>query len=407
MEQQQQQQQPPSLKLVFLQGPRQGETLHYPPASSIRIGRVARGNNLPIKDSGISSKHLSITSDSGKWVLVDLDSSNGTVLDSNKVTPHVPFDLHNDSTIKIGELTSIHVTLIPHQQGTDNDNNKVVRNPTRRGRTGSVEPGLKGENCVAPPVEVEPVAKQRRGRLAKGKGLITIGDNESGLVGQPDNKRVTRNAKHKRQSVIEIPDSSGHDDVEEPKKGTRAKRNLKKEETVIGNSDAPNEKVEERKNIRVTRNMKNKGIVSGENAQNSNLEECGVEKVEGKKKRGGGCAKKKNVQEERVKVAELEQPKVDDEIELNHHSEDGFKESSADERKGEDCSAQEENLGGICNWPDLEKMSLGDWFDFLEIQLPKQIIGSTEEIIDSMRHKAERLRDYITEQNNDKGKMPV
>ncbi|CAL0312071.1 unnamed protein product [Lupinus luteus] len=404
----QQQQQPSSLKLVFLQGPRQGETLHYPPASSIRIGRVARGNNLPIKDSGISSKHLSITSHSGKWVLVDLDSSNGTVLNSNKVTPHVPFDLHNDSTIKIGELTSIHVTLIPHQHDTHNDNNKVVRNPTRRGRTGSVEPGLKGENCFAPLVEIETVAKRRRGRVDKVKGLNAIGDNESRLVGQPDNKRVTRNAKNKRQSVIEIPDSSGHDDVDEPKKVTRATRNLKKEETAIRNSDAPNEKVEEPKNIRVTRNMKNKGIVIGENAQNSNLEECGVEKVEGKKKKGGGCAKKKkNVQEERVIVAELEESKVDDEVELNHHSEDGFKENIADERKGEDCSAQEENLGGNCNWADLDKMSLGEWFDFLEIQLPKQIIGSTEEIIDSMRHKAERLRDYITEQNNDKGKMPV
>ncbi|KAE9613548.1 hypothetical protein Lal_00016232 [Lupinus albus] len=400
-------QQTPSLKLVFLQGPRQGETLHYPPGSSIRIGRIARGNNLSIKDFGISSKHLSITSDSGKWVLLDLDSSNGTVLNSNKVTPLVPFHLHHDSTIKIGELTSIHVTLVPHQQGTLNDSNNVVRNPTRPGLTGSVEPGLRGDDFVAPPVEVEPAAKQRRGRSAKGTGLNAIGENESGLVGQSDNKRVTRNAKHKRQSVIEIPDSSGYADVEVPKKMTRATRNLKKEEIVIGNSDAPNEKVEEPKNIRVTRNMKNKGIVIGGNAQNSNLEECGVEKVEGKKKKGRGCAKKKIVQEESVKVAELEESKVDDEVELNHHSEDGLKERSADEKKGEDCCAQEENLGGKCNWPGLERMSLGEWFDFLEVQLPKQVIGSTEEIIDSMRHKAERLRNYITEQNNDKGKMPV
>ncbi|KAK7252119.1 hypothetical protein RIF29_35853 [Crotalaria pallida] len=396
-----QQPQPPSLKLSILQGPRQGEILEYPPSSSssVRIGRIARGNTLPIKDPGISSKHLSITLDSAKWVLQDLHSSNGTVLDTIKIPPNTPFPLSDNSTIKIGELTSIHVTLI-------NNNNNTRRNPTRRGRPAHAD--------VADPVEIEPVpvTRQLRGRAAKGKGLNT----ECGLMGQPVNKRVTRNAKTNKVTVVEIPDSGGDDDdddveekVEEvPKKTTRATRNSKKEgisDLGIGNS-----KVEEPKKA-TTRNLRNKGIgsVVGENDQNLNLESGVVEKVEEKKKRGRG-AKKKNLQEQEcVKVAELEESKVDDEVvELLNHDEDGVVKETrddADERQGEEENV---NVNGNGNWPDMEKMSLGEWFDFLEVQLPKQIIDATEEMIDSMRHKADRLSEYIIEQNNnDKGKMPM
>jgi pSer/pThr/pTyr-binding forkhead associated (FHA) protein len=90
-----QQQVLPSLALQILAGPRKGETLNFRPESIIKIGRVIRGNTLPIKDPGISTKHLSIQFESGNWILTDLDSSNGTVLDNNRIPPNTPFHLRD------------------------------------------------------------------------------------------------------------------------------------------------------------------------------------------------------------------------------------------------------------------------------------------------------------------------
>lgn len=49
-----------TLRLVIEKGPRKGDSLEFTPRSTVRIGRLMKGNNLQIKDSGISSKHLVI-----------------------------------------------------------------------------------------------------------------------------------------------------------------------------------------------------------------------------------------------------------------------------------------------------------------------------------------------------------
>ena len=72
--------------------------------------------NLPIKDSGISSNHLSIDYSSGsgspKWILRDLDSSNDTILNGTKLQPNTPHDLSDGDSIKISGYTSILVNII-------------------------------------------------------------------------------------------------------------------------------------------------------------------------------------------------------------------------------------------------------------------------------------------------------
>ncbi|KAM1031913.1 hypothetical protein ACFX13_036435 [Malus domestica] len=107
---------PSALKLVMVQGQWKGETLEFVPGSKVRTGSVVQGNNLPIKDSDISSKHLSIESESGKWVLRDLDSSNGTVLNGSNIPPSAPVDLTDSDEIKISKYTSVKVRIAGYEE---------------------------------------------------------------------------------------------------------------------------------------------------------------------------------------------------------------------------------------------------------------------------------------------------
>lgn len=126
-----------TLKLVIEKGPREGETLEFKSRCSVRIGRVVKGNNLTIKDSGISSKHLKIefSSDSGNWLITDLDSSNGTILNSSQLKPLSPFPISNGDHIKIGELTSIRVHFLLINDDEVLNNRRTTRSQTTASNT--------------------------------------------------------------------------------------------------------------------------------------------------------------------------------------------------------------------------------------------------------------------------------
>jgi pSer/pThr/pTyr-binding forkhead associated (FHA) protein len=395
-----QQQVLPSLALQILAGPRKGETLNFRPESIIKIGRVIRGNTLPIKDPGISTKHLSIQFESGNWILTDLDSSNGTVLDNNRIPPNTPFHLRDGSTIKIGEVTSIVVNFVYPQ---NNPTSTEVEDKPMMGRRGNNNKGLKvrvpvqsiDENAIlndgddSEHVDRPEPALVTRNTRSTWSGVVVSDSADGNLdafeekVEEPKNVRVTRNSKNKKNAVEICGSSIGNLEALEEKveelKNVRVTRNLKNKlnkmgisESSIGDLDAVKEKAEEGpRNGRVTRNTKNKGVVIEEN---SSLVD-GVENVVKKKTRGGAKGKKK-VQEECV--------------------------GDGDDKENCDDGREKENLNGDDNWPDLGKITLGEWFDFLEVYLPKQINDETEAIIDSMRQKAERLREYVKMYQNQK-----
>ncbi|XP_057416363.1 FHA domain-containing protein At4g14490-like [Lotus japonicus] len=463
---------PPSLRLVILQGPREGETLDFRPGSAIRIGRVIRGNTLPIKDSGISSKHLSILTESGKWVLRDLDSSNGTVLDGTKVAPpHTPVDVNDGSTIKIGELTSILVTFLhpPTLSGptgaepdpeTEEGAPAAAAKPGRPARTrvtrnSKNEVRVSDSSVVVGNLGAAEAVNTRVTRNSKNKRNVIeeisdLGDLEE-RVGEPKITRVTRNTKSKR-NVIEISDSVAPEEKVEEPKNTRVTRNSKNKRNVIGISDsrignleALEEKVEEPKIRRVTRNSKNKrNEIETSDSRIGNLDAV-EEKVEGPKiKRVTRSVKNKRSEVEpsdsRIGNLDAVEEKVEEPenkwVTGNSNNEESVIEESPQnssleprvenvEKKKtrggaksgelqEECNGKEngdgtekEKLNGDENLPDLEKLSLGEWFDFLEVHLPKQIIDATEEMFDSMRQKAERLREYIMMQKNHQVEVPA
>ncbi|KAG4977287.1 hypothetical protein JHK84_036988 [Glycine max] len=530
-----QEEEAPTLRLEILQGPGEGKTLEFKPGTAVRIGRVIKGNNLPIKDSGISSKHLTISTESNKWTLRDLDSSNGTVLDGSQIPPHTPFTLHHDSVIKIGELTSIHVIFVPREQQQQQRAVQPRRNPTRRGRTEPVpaptEPvqtrgrgkprGLKGKvqiqvqsveendasvvdaesERVDPPARV--TRKTNRGRSVAKEDSSVVVENFHAPEGKTQIQIQTQSVEVKNASVVEadgervVPPArvtrkvnrersvvrvcNDNDDVpvekaEEPKR-TRNLSLVEISDSSVGNSDAT--VAEEPKKTRVTRNPKNTRAVKG-NVENKTKrgvagkrelekesedlnglkEVCDgteeenlngdVGKLPDLKGRKRGATEKRELEKEDEDLNGVKEACIgredanlngDDrnwpdlkgrERELEKEGEDGngvkeacdgreegnLKRDDGNcpdlkgrkrelQKEGEDGNSVEEACDG--NWPDLNKMTLGDWFDFLEVYLPKQIIDETEEMIDLMTQKAERLREYIVEkqQQNGKAKMPM
>jgi len=360
----------PILRLKILQGPGEGKTLDFKPGSAVRIGRVVKGNTLPIKDPGISSKHLSILHESGEWILRDLDSSNGTVLDTSHIPPNTPFALHHDSTIKIGEFTSIHVIFLPSQQQQQQHALPPRRNPTRRGRT---DPAPALVPALSQPVKPR---GRRRGLGVKDgdKSQVqsvdvneaSVVDVESECVNPP--ARVTRKSKRggseaKGSSV----DNLILAEKVEEKKDTRDPSLVVVSDSGDDNLDNP--VVEEPKKARGTRNSKNTRGVTAK-----------VENVEKKTKMG-----------------------VVGKRELDKEGEDGNGGKEACDGKEKGNSNEDDR-----NWPDLNKMTLGEWLDFLEVHLPKQIRDETEEMFDSMTQTAEGLREYIAKmQQNAKDKMTL
>ena len=453
------------MKLVMVQGPRKGESIEYKPGSNIRIGRIVRGNNLPIKDSGISSNHLSIDYSSGsgspKWILRDLDSSNGTILNGTKLQPNTPHDLSDGDSIKIGEYTSILVNIV-----SSHDESQLRRNPRRRAAQAvSVEQvseirGRRGrvlkEAEEAEKGEVLDTRNRRRAPPRKAKVLKSYeGEEEEVRNGVPEIVEPAADNRGRMGRVLKESEEAKCDEkIEDLDNRRRAPprkaRVLKSEETEEIGLESEKEKPGQKTGTRRTRNVKN--VVSDsmleEIPENSGVE-CAEVEVKGKKKRGRptrknlreelpDCnlvdelenAKETNLDEKAVidvdegaavNVVVVDDNKVENEGECGVEELENVEEINLEEKVeidvdkgmaasgvvGDDNKVESEGGCGVEEGFDLEKGTLGEWFNYLELHLPKQIIDATEEMIVGMRKKAKRVHEYMLEQRKAKGKVLV
>ncbi|KAH7836798.1 hypothetical protein Vadar_005814 [Vaccinium darrowii] len=389
-----------TLKLIIEKGPREGETLEFQHGSVIRIGRIVRGNTLAIKDAGISTKHLSIvssTSPSFKWLITDLDSSNGTALNGSTLTPLVPSDLQNGDVIKLGEYTSIKVSIeAAHVGGVAS---RLRRNPKRGGskakERGDSELGLgfgvEFGNVVENPRRVRPPKKGKVVKSDSRDSICEIVNVEESPPSEPKqgrrvNTRVTRSSKNKESCNQEAEVSAQV--VDRKTRGGRGrgrKKNLRHEPLESVKDEGLDEKEEEECEI---------------------VEEKVGDKVNSGKAGNEG-------QEDEI-IGKLAEEPTRRKVSLEGVPLENVKNDILGE-KGEGCEKVEESLsnrqweavrGGIVEdgGPDLEKMTLEEWFDYLEEYLPKQIRDETEEMILQMNQRAEQVQKFILKQRSDKEK---
>ncbi|OMO54779.1 hypothetical protein CCACVL1_27574 [Corchorus capsularis] len=395
----------PSISLIIVGGPRKGETVVFQPGSVVRIGRVMRGNNLPIKDAGISSKHLTIEFSSGKWIVRDLGSSNGTTVNDDTVNEETPVELHNGNMLKLGETTSILIKIDGGERAAEEVAVVVESqkgNPLRRGRA------LKSET-ESVNKEVENLEKKANVRVTRSrKNLDSVNhelvapkapeiqeSNANRKRGRPPGRK--RNQQEKKSEEKET-DFIPKDEVVEQEEPNSSSRN----EVKLG--DAKNNEVEKSCNERdPEKKSEEKEAEPIERDEVNEQEELNSsppdeEKVEDAKNEvEKSCNERDQEKKSGEKEAEpIRKDEVNEQEELNS--------SPPEEEKVED--ANNEVKKSCDERVELEKMTLGEWFDYLEVHLPKQIIETTDEMIEGIRKKAERLQQYMVEQKK-KGKARV
>lgn len=79
------------------------DVVHRPTGGTSSIGRSSE-RDIVIDNSRVSRLHARIERSSDGWMLVDLGSANGTILDGRTLTPNRPVPLHDGAGIGIGPV---------------------------------------------------------------------------------------------------------------------------------------------------------------------------------------------------------------------------------------------------------------------------------------------------------------
>jgi pSer/pThr/pTyr-binding forkhead associated (FHA) protein len=85
--------------LVVTHGVAVGQMLLLNPEVTTSIGR-AKANDIVLEDLSVSSQHCRVRPEDGRFVLLDLKSTNGTFVNARRVTRH---PLTEGDVIKVGE----------------------------------------------------------------------------------------------------------------------------------------------------------------------------------------------------------------------------------------------------------------------------------------------------------------
>jgi pSer/pThr/pTyr-binding forkhead associated (FHA) protein len=85
--------------LAVTRGPASGLTFDLSLESATSLGR-AKVNDIVLGDVAVSSEHCRVRPEEGRFVVLDLKSTNGTFVNERRVSRHV---LAEGDVIKVGE----------------------------------------------------------------------------------------------------------------------------------------------------------------------------------------------------------------------------------------------------------------------------------------------------------------
>ncbi|KAL3528133.1 hypothetical protein ACH5RR_012789 [Cinchona calisaya] len=414
----------PILMLTMEKGPLEGQTLEFVPRSKIQIGRTVRGNTISIKDAGISTKHLGINFEdasgrAGSWIISDLGSSNGTFLNSDKLEPFMHVRLSNGDVIKIGEYTEIKVRIGVE---VEVEESKVRRNPLRqRGRkfgagslskTNVVEEKLGVETVeeIGNVGRDEAVAKLRpkRGKGVKKEEIeVVCADfNQNGAEGMKgkqvkveSSKRITRSMRN--GGNLENLEETGILCGKELESSMRITRVMRKGENFESLEDS---------GLQGDKELGNKNVKKGRKGRRNLKTETLIECVEDETGESVEILEQLDSEVRELKVVNEELRVKEVVEEKDGRVVDGMVGKEGVNSGVEGCGASA-NTSGVKNRNsyelDLEKMTMGEWLDYLEVNLPKQIFDDTEEMILGMRQKAKKFHEFMLQRKNSKKKVEV
>ena len=106
------------LVLHILQGPDRGKKFELPVDEPQLIGRSSE--SLALTDGTVSRRHAELTPDDGRWYLRDLDSSNGTFINGERISGD-PVELSPGDQIRCGS------TLVLFAIAPDDERVTLVR----------------------------------------------------------------------------------------------------------------------------------------------------------------------------------------------------------------------------------------------------------------------------------------
>ena len=113
--------------LIIRQGNRWTDVFRMENSQSLVIGR-ASSNDIPVADERASRRHAEIFFDDGNWILRDLNSRNGTLLDGSKIDAPKVLSPGNQIVVASCRMTFVHslTDYVPPPADSDGHNDSPV-----------------------------------------------------------------------------------------------------------------------------------------------------------------------------------------------------------------------------------------------------------------------------------------